>query len=378
MSGVHSIFAPSSAERQAACAASVTLERAYPETGERTEALEGEGAHWVTEQTLASDGKAQPSVGARAPNGVFVTDEMIEGADIMFEDISALLEPFGLMPSDGMIEVSVSVPRVHELCYGTPDYRIWLPTPRPTLVVYDYKFGHRVVDAFENWQLMDYVSGAISATALHDLDVDVIVKVVQPRSFHRDGPVREWRFAAADIRQFQNIRHMQALKALAPNPPAQTGPHCGDCRARHACTALQKAAYAAIDYSEKALPLELTPAAMGLELVLVTEAIKRLEARKSGLEEQTKGTMHRGQDVPHWAFEQGTGRERWTVPDAQVIALAKVFNVNVAQPQKALTPKQAEKAGLPLHALAGLVETPKTALALVRDDGSKLRKVFGK
>jgi hypothetical protein len=120
----------------------------------------------------------------------------------------------------------------------------------------------------------------------------------------------------------------------------------------------------------------MSPEAMGVELVMIDSALKRLEARKTGLQQQVESTIKQGRAVPHWALESGKGRERWTVPDSTVIAIGAALKVNVAKPPEALTPKQAAKAGLPLHAMPELVETPRTALALVRDDGSKARRVF--
>jgi hypothetical protein len=371
----HSIFAPSSAERSVPCPASVTLEQRYPEAQADPAAAEGEAAHWALAEMLA--GRPAP-LGARAPNGMFLTDEMIDGAIVMAEDIEVVLTPFGMKPSDGAIEVSVDIPRVHELCHGTPDYRAWLPTaPRWTLLLYDFKFGHRIVEVFENPQLMRYVAGVISQTKLLDLDVDVICRIVQPRAFHRDGPIREWRFNAADIRAHINIHHAAAIEALSPNPRAIPGPWCRDCRARHACPTLQRAGYAAMDEAGRALPLELTPAAMGTELAMLNAAIERLEARKSGLEGQVEATIRSGGLVPGWALEYGRGRERWRIPDDQVIQIGRMLDVDVAKPAAALTPKQASAAGLPVEALRDLVETPRSGAKLVPDNGSTARRVFG-
>ena len=382
----HSILAPSSAERAVPCPASVKLERwalATPApngdlvTADTIEAAEGIAAHWALAEMLYG---REPTVGARAPNGVFLTDEMIEGADIMAEDVEVTLIPHGLKPTDGAIEVAVNIPRTHELCWGTPDYRVWLPASamgRPTLALWDFKFGHRIVEVFENWQCLDYASGCVSATKLSDLNVDVIATIVQPRGYHRAGPVRRWRFNMADARGLVNIRSNTAHEALGPDPKARPGPHCRDCIARHACPTLQRAGYAAMDEAGKALPLELTPEAMGIELRMLREARKRIEARESGLEEQILGTIKRGGSVPGWAIEHGAGRQRWKLPDAHIIAVGQMLGINVAKPPEAVTPLQASKLGLPTEHLAGLIDTPRSVAKLVPDDGARARKVFG-
>ena len=376
MSGAHSPLAPSSAERAVPCPGSVRLEAMFPETESNPDALDGEAAHWGLAEML---GGRDVAVGERAPNGVFLTQEMIDGALLMVEDIEAELAPFGMVPQSGAIEVAVSIPNVHAMCWGTPDYRHWLPTvPRPTLLLYDFKFGHRQVEVFENPQMVDYASGCISATSLNDLQIDVIVKIVQPRAFHRDGSVREWRFPASDIRGLVNIRKASADEALGPDPRTKSGAHCRDCKARYACPTNQSAGFAAMDYSGKAVPLDLTAEAMGLELVMVDESIKRLEARKTGLEAQVVASLKAGKSVPHWSMQTGKGRERWAKPDATIIAIGKALNVDVSKPPEAITPKQAVARGFPLVQMPELAESPRTAAALTRDDGTKARRIFGR
>jgi hypothetical protein len=319
--------------------------------------------------------------GEQAPNGLIVTDDMIDGAGEYVADITHTLARFGKTPADGAIESPIDIKRIHPQAFGTPDFRAWLPRgtahpSRPTLLLYDFKFGHRVVEVFENPQLVEYAAGCISGTNLKDTDTHVIAKIVQPRAFHRDGIVRQWEFHGEDIRALVNVGMNAAHEALGPDPRTHTGPECRDCTARHACEAFQRAAQSAMVESGRPIPLDLDPAALGVEYAMARQALEVLEARVSGLEQQALALFQSGRNVPGLAVEHGRGRQRWTVPVDQILNIGRMMEINVAKPASALTPKQAIAAGLPEALVTGLTETPRAAAKIVKDDGSRARAIF--
>lgn len=372
----HSILAPSSAARRIQCPGSTMLEVAYPETETTPEAAEGEAAHWAASEMLAG---RLVDVGQIAPNGVVLTQEMVEGADLYYDDVVSTLKPYGIAPHQGQIERQIAIPRVHPQSFGTPDYAVW---PRfGSLLVYDYKFGHRFVEVYENWQLIEYVAGllhGILQQGYDDRNIDVTVKIVQPRAYHRSGPIRAWSFKASDIRAHINIASTAAHEALGHEPKQRVGPECRDCRARHACVTLQRATMRDLDEAGREQPLDLPPAALGLELKMLREGIRRLEARASGLEEQALAQIKRGVSIPGWAVEHGTGRQRWTKTPAEVLAVGQMFGIDLSQPVEPITPRQAVKAGLPAEMLTAMADTPRGGATLVADDGSKARAIFGR
>lgn len=373
---IHSILSPSSAARRIQCSGSTLLEAAYPETETTPEAAEGEAAHWAAAEMLSG---RLVDIGQIAPNGVVLTQEMVEGADLYYDDVEAELKPYGATPQQGAIEQRVAIPRVHPQAFGTPDYAVWLRLG--SLLVYDYKFGHRFVEVYENPQLIEYVAGLLDGLVKQgydDRNIDVTVKIVQPRAYHRSGPIRAWSFKASDIRAHINIASTAAHEALGPDPRQRVGPECCDCRARHACVTLQRAAMRDLDEAGREQPLDLPPAALGLELKMLREGIRRLEARASGLEEQALAQIKRGASVPGWTVEHGAGRQRWAKPAAEVLAVGQMFGVDLARPVEPITPLQAVKAGLPPEMLAAMAETPRGGAALVADDGSKARAIFGR
>lgn len=364
----HAFLAPSAAHRWVVCAYAPTLEAAYPEQEDSPESLEGTAAHWVVEMLLRGTPAA---LGDSAPNGVAVTGEMIEGAEMVRDHIAGKR---GRNWQDGlMIERPVRIHRIHPTENGgTPDYAFWGDN---TLHVTDYKFGHGLVEAFENWQLLDYAVGILGDFYAPDLVIEMTI--IQPRGHHRDGPVRSWRIRAGDIGPYFIRLRDAALRATSPNPTASPDPEaCKHCSGRHACEALQRAAYVAADQGREGAALDLSPEALGLELRVLIRAQALLKARVSGLEAQAEATIRQGARVPFWMLDSVPGRLGWTKPDAEVLALGAMVGVDIARPAEPLTPTQAKKAGFPEGLLAAYAARPAGAVKLVADDGSKARLTF--
>lgn len=372
----HAFLPPSSASRWVKCAFAPTLEAAYPETEESPKSLEGSAAHWVNEMLLRGT-PVEPDV--QAPNGVAVTGDMIEGAEMVRDDIARHL---GMEWKGGLfIEQRVAIPRVHPSAnWGTPDYYAWKRGENKQLIlhIWDYKYGHDLVEVFENWQLIDYVAGILEGVTAPDAEIVVDFCVIQPRCFHRDGPVRHWRVLASELRGQINILAGAADRATRPDPkPTVTPDGCKNCKGRAHCEAFQREGYKAADKAEDFGSLDLPPHALGLELRALKRAQALLDARVSGLESEAVAIIKRGERVPFWSLEASQGRLAWTKPKAEVEALGLMLGVPLTKPDVALiTPTQAEAAGVPEGLLAQYSAKPAGAVKLIFDDGSKARLTF--
>ncbi len=348
------------------------MEAQFPETEQSPEAADGEASHWAMAELLAGRDVHE---GQQAANGVFLDLEMIEGAQLLVDDVLATCRAYGIGSDAIACEVPVSMPRIHPQAWGTPDVRLW--APGGVLCIWDYKFGHRIVEVFENAQLVDYIVGCIDQAGLDDRGVTVVAKIVQPRAYHKHGVVRTWRCTGSDLRALANISSNAVHEALGPDPRARVGDECRDCRARHACPTLQRAALSACDMAGRAQSLELPPDAAALEYRMLKRAAKMLDARVAGLEEQLLSTLKRGQRVPGLIAEHGTGRRKWSKPASDVISLGQMLGVDLAKPPEAITPVQAVAKGLPEAVLPEFTTVPRAAATLVEDDGSLTRRVFG-
>jgi hypothetical protein len=124
-----------------------------------------------------------------------------------------------------------------------------------------------------------------------------------------------------------------------------------------------------------AVPLELSAPDMGLELSLLSRAAKLLDARITGLHEAALSMARAGAIVPGWKVTQGMGRETWSVPIGEIVALGDALGVPLSKPG-VVTPKQAIKAGVSPDVVAAYSYIPTGEMKLVPDDGAAARRAF--
>jgi hypothetical protein len=351
----------------------VEMNQAYPKD-DTPESLEGNAAHWVFEELLSNRVVCE---GLIAPNGVVVTEEMIDGAELFVSTARARI-PAGIK---FYVEEKMQIPSIHKECFGTPD--LWA-AGQNTIEVIDYKFGHRFVDEFENMQGVAYVAGILDQLCKQlnleygeiDQKFKVNFTIVQPRCFSKGSPVRTWSFKASDIRGYINKLAAAAERALDPISKAVTNSECRDCPGRHACPALQEAAYSDAEFSTRSSPFELKPAAASLELKMLEHALGRLQSRVEGMREAVTVYIKQGHSVPWHKAEQSYGRTTWSVPVEQVLAMGEMFAVDLKK-LGALTPGQAKKLGVDESVIKGYSITPSGSIKLIADNPSDARRVFG-
>ena len=379
----HSKLPPSSASRRVACAGSRALEELYPEDEESPHAREGHAAHWLAAKVLhwklETHGQGIfPSFNmpSHDPDGEPIDKEMIEGAKLYAKHI---LDTFQGTAGTIHIEERVDISTIHPDCWGTPD--AWMITgDRRQLHIWDYKYGHKFVEVFENWQLIEYTAGIMQhmeVNGIEDQYLTVHFHIVQPRSYDRDGPIRVWRILGSDLRPYFNVLRHKEIEAMEPQAVCKPSPECTYCTGRHACAVLQRSSMDAADMALMNVPLELSPAATGQELRMLRYAANLLDARVTGLEEQALAMIKRGDRVPFFKVEQTMGRERWAKDASEVIMLGELMGVCLKKPSEAITPKQAIDAGMPAEVIKAYTERKPGALKLVVENEDNARKIFG-
>ena len=364
-------LSPSGAARRVACAGSRQLESLYPQDSS-TYAQEGIAAHWVASELLR--GNELPMT----YNGHAITEEMLEGADLYAGFVNSKVNHGR---SVWHIEEPLDISGIHPLCRGKPDAWIWDAGARE-IHIFDYKFGHRFVDVYENWQMLEYAAGIIDALridGIDDLATMVNMHVIQPRSFHPDGQVRSWKTWASDLRPYFNILRNAEHAAMADNAPTTVSDQCNHCAARHACPALAGAAMSAVDVASSAVPHNLTAEQVSAELRFLEHASDLLSARISGLSAEALAMIQRGQRLPHYHAQRGQGRERWKIPVEEVVALGDLYGLELYKP-KPITPKQAialKSKMLTAETIREYSEVPVGELKLMQIDPRKADKSFG-
>jgi len=378
----HSKRPPSSAARLVACNGSGALESLNPEEQQTEEAREGDASHYVASATLKSmkeHGQARTiAAGEVAPNGIILTDEMCEAAEGFIEHI---IDRIGTDAVDRMhVEETVAAPAIHPECYGTPD--VWWAAIRPNVGAYidiqDYKYGHRRVEAFENWQLIAYSGGILSRPEFANIpraSIELRLSIYQPRNYTIPGPVREWVVTADKLIPYWTTLSAAYAASFGANPVCHVNGECQDCKGRHACDTLSQATYAAMDFASAMTPVVLPDDALGTELSMIRKAQKALDARATGLEEQALSTIRAGRRVPGFGLVSGQAREQWTKDATEVFALGEAFGVDLRN-QKPITPEQARKAGVDAETIKAYSARPQGALKLSQIDDATLRRTF--
>lgn len=399
----HAPIAPSSLDLTVKCHASVQLQAQVPALPDTEEEAEGKAAHWVALRYAAGYGRTELPLNAKFTfeNRTWTVDmDMLAGATMY-------AHAAGGTHNDLRLEDPVKVKRVHsEHCWGTPDAWRFFPDARkahevcpfeiPTILFHagqikilrvpEYKYGHRYVESFGNLQIAAYASGVMDRLNLDDLDPSLWVEmvIVQPRSFKAEGPIRWWRIQASALRPWINRASNAAHAALAPNPVATTNDSCIDCRARHACATLQYATGALIDFSAQGELVEMPHDAIGTELAMVQDAIKRLEARETGLAAQAEAIIRQGKPVSFFHMEAGQSRLTYfeNASVDELLGFGDLVGVDLRRPltkkDLLVTPTQAIQLGIDAVTMKHYADRPKAALKLARDNSITARKVFAK
>ena len=361
------------------------MSQAFPETEENPEALEGEASHQIAAELIEgyTRGVSLPWSsfdGQKADNGEPYTEEMYEGARLYAENVAYIMRESGVFSGPNIrIEERLEMSEVHKYSFGTCDCSIY-DRKNKRLYIWDYKFGYNLYEAFENWQCINYFVGLrelYGINGLIDRETTVIIRIVQPRGFHRDGPVREWRVLASDLRPYVNNLQTKAEESLGPNAMCRTGTHCRYCTARIGCTAAISAGLSLFELTASPTPIEMKPADMGFLLTLIRRARKQLEYLESGFEEQVKGLVKKGVDVPGWLVEPTYGRETWGKPVEEIDVLGQMLGLDLIQ-QKPITPRQAVLKGLDPEIAKQYTTKPQSGIKVVPDDLNKAKRIFSK
>ena len=375
----HSRIPPSSAYIWAGggCTGWVQMMEAVPPQPESDDSREGTAAHEVGERLIWKHlhGGIGPelAVGDTARNGVIVTDEIFDCGQEYADDV--LNEYRKRVVNGGMtygLETRIDCPSVHTESYGTPDYWLYDPSEE-LLILWDYKHGHLVVDAFENWQETNYAAGLVTHLAPRRVR-DVEFRVIQPRAMRRKGILATWRVPLTRLDPMFGVLRERAAEALGPDPVCRSGKHCRRCDARTRCATALESTWTLFEAASQPVPIDISTKALGLHLVIVERAIEALTGLQTGYQEQVETLIKTGNPVPWWVLEPVAGRENWTKPVAEVAALGDLMGINLRK-EALITPNQARKAGMPADLIAPY-SGRNNGLKLTFDTGDKARKVF--
>lgn len=340
----HALLAPSSAPQWGHCSGSVKANMHVLDI-ETQESRNGTAAHWVALDCCLRNGIADANelLGKVDPDGTIIDEKMVEGAQAMVDDVCAVHAEHG---GRLLLEHRVAMPHIHQENWGTLDCALPL-LDKGIIYLWDYKHGHGIVDAKDNLQLIDYLAGL-----MQELNIDgyaeqyitVIFRIVQPFAYRSQGPVNEWRVKISDLRAQFNQLTYKAAEALGPNPTMTTGKHCQHCKAVGRCGSAKAAGYNYVDLVNAPYQIDtMDGASLATERQILEDGMVLAKARLKAIEDDLKYRIKNGDASTGLTLETGYGNLKWSVADAQAIALAKQFGADISK-TVAMTPTQAIKA----------------------------------
>ena len=275
----HSPKGASSAERWMNCPGSHALLKVLdiPPSDESEFAKEGTGAHDAAAHCLQNQCDTWEIVGQEF-KGVKVDDEMAEAIQLYLQEVRELEAEH--VAAGGkvqhLIEERISDDNIDVMFYGTVDNAILSPD---VWDVTDFKYGVGIaVEAEENPQLKYYAVGLLARAPDVPDSLRVRLRIVQPRAFHVDGPVRVWETTAGELRKWRDAVLIPAMAAAEIDTTLTPGSWCRFCPAKLACPMLGvvfRAMATKVDPGQMAF---LTDAQLGAEYVLIAPAKLRIAA----------------------------------------------------------------------------------------------------
>lgn len=361
---------PSNADVWARCHGSEMLRDLYPAPPDPdgdTRRTEGTVWHSVVCDTLFGG----PPTEGTVRNGVVIDAEMLQSAKLFADDVPEEYQAECDIPANFIDPGKMCRPDVFALMIDC-------------LIVWEGKYGRRLVHPYDSKQLFINAYAVCQMMGITNPDFVIKLRVVQPRAFHPEGPIREWQLTYAALETEIRNTILPAIEAVKSGQAGcQTGSHCGICPARHACTAFQAASYAALDYAEsKPTGVPLTGQTLALELKIIRQGLELLKARETGLAKQAEHELRSGGVLPGWKLAPSSAGtlswSDWVTPEEiKTLGDALGVDLGVKLGVKMLTPKQAIKKGIDDTVISAYAESKQPGLKLTEDDGSEAQRIFG-
>lgn len=354
----HSKFGASKMSRILACPGSVALEEKFPDK-KGADAQTGSVAHRVAEKALLNKCSTDVFIGKDVlmEDGSigFCDEEMAKAVQVYVDEVRRWeAELPGAVVA---AEIEGSLEWIDKDCWGTNDVAI--RQTFGTLVVLDYKHGAGVpVDVLKedgsvNPQLMQYALQALGKPPKSKVEnyETVIVGIVQPRSFHPDGPVRYApAMAPEQIREWGDTVLKPGIKAAKKrNAPLHAGDQCRFCKAAQGCPEIHRQANAAAldafgpgDEPQPLDPVVMTPE----QIAKVLKYEKLLGDWVKSVKERAFAMAAGGEEIPGFKLVKKKTHRKWKRPTAEIQSMLLQLGIDqdaILTKRDLLSPAQIEK-----------------------------------
>ena len=347
------------------CPGSYFLEKLPKFQDTEVENKEGDAAHWLVQQACLNQFSVDELVDRKAPNGVYITSEMVDHCRDYINDFK------------GEIEYDTSLKNNTYEIRGRADRVSFVDR---ILEVEDFKYGWGLVEPDENLTLISHAIGYAYNLMMNKgmnprTDIDrVVLKIYQPRPYHPLGKVREWSITAEQLNEYHK-KINEAFENITNT--LNTSTYCKYCPSVGVCSAHNSASMNAIDLSEKPFDFNIADEDLPIMLDNLTRAKKTLETSLKAFEDLAANRIKQGHAIPGYALERSLANRTWldhVTPELLTVVTAMDGLTEV----KLVSPAQAVKKGLDEALVNTLSERKETGMKLCKvDPTKKVEKMFG-
>ncbi len=178
--------------------------------------------------------------------------------------------------------------------------------------VVDFKYGYRIVQPYDNWQLLSYGFQFIkSHQRAHDAFRKLRLTIYQPRGAHSGGAWRSVELSSDEVAaRYSELS--EAIKLLGADDTRRTGEHCAYCPKLPTCGAARSAGQNAVDVSLNTDEIEeLESSLLELEILNLRRAKTHVEERLNAMEELARARLARGEKFRRFRLDRSKPRTIW-------------------------------------------------------------------
>jgi len=365
------------------CTGSATLRAKYKLPDENKQSRkEGLTFHDLAKQVIEMI--THPRIDAPIPgdfintisvHDVLITQEMYEASVEYANDIFRCCNQKRIL-GEVQIEKETMLPVFGEGERCHPDVFV-IDKDHKEIFIWDAKFGHSIVEVYENYQLLIYLMGITQNGDWSGWKVNLTI--YQPRARHPLGISRTWSDSYENMATYFDKIIFAAYETKSGEGKLTPGRHCKQCVGKRACVANERAVFDIIDlvkYSDDTS--ELKGNELSLELSLLRDAKLLVESRYDALNAQAKYEMLNGAPLPGQKLETIYGN---TVFDklkiTELLTIGDLMKIDLRKPEDVITPKQAIAVGLDENIVSQYSKTNKNGVKVVADDGTLAKLIFG-
>jgi RecB family exonuclease len=342
----HARLSPSAGSRWTVCPGSVEA-CAGIESPDTEHSMKGTAGHHAHAEWLLHG--SPPEVGTKAPNGIVLTQEIVDAAGMGVGWIRQYVEgKVHHLLVETEVEIGAFFGLPAGVCWGTADAVILMADGE--LVIYDLKLGYLPVDPEENVQLMLYAAGIIRELGV--LFDRVRFVIAQPAN----GGIKEWEVSLADLLARLEEMKPKVVAATLPDAPFKAEPKaCKWCPIFGTCAEAQREALA-LARQQFTSPASMVEHITVEDLALLLKKSEMVEEAIKAARGKALSLLAAGIDVPGYKRVEANTKRRWKKGvEAEV---EKLVGKEKAYEKKLVSFTVVEKlAGE--AAIANLVEKPK-------------------